>query len=105
MFKRIDNRIVEVDEGFSIELLGRAGLIYRDIDNYNYRDIIVDSEMLVKGRYAMIINPKNIKFWKSGEQLPESERRRIVENIRRAFAFNGEEIWVEGWDSPIKTLE
>jgi hypothetical protein len=89
------NKVVS-DEGFSVELVGRGGIIYREPP----REIRVDSETLaLGGRFDVVIYANSIRNW--GEpygQVPiePNERRQIVDNIRRALEFRGLRIDVEG---------
>lgn len=77
--------VVSSDEGFSVEVLGRTGIKYRERD----RSMFVDSEVLAPG-YGIAVFRNSIKAWlppHEGQQVDESERQRILENIRRAIAF------------------
>ncbi len=82
--------VIESDNGFSVQVLGRVGLCYREGD----RCLHVDSEVLMPPA-ALQIDASSIRSWKpphDGEPIDDAARRRIVENIRAAFRFRGVEI-------------
>jgi hypothetical protein len=86
--------VVESDAGFSVEVLGRVGLCYREGE----RSLHVDSEVLMSPA-GMQIDASSIRSWKAphdGVPLADAERKRIVENIRAAFRFRGLDIEVCG---------
>ena len=51
MFKEIRTNVVESDEGFSVEVLGRTGIKYTE----GSKTLIVDSEVLLGPHGMMII--------------------------------------------------
>ncbi len=75
--------VVESDEGFSVEVLGRAGLRYSEAGNAP----VIDSEILA-GPSGLAL------FTRSLDHLDEEEKMRIVENVRAAFRFQGFDIQV-----------
>ena len=78
------------DEGFSVEVLGLTGLCYREGE----RSVFVDSKVLA-GPSGMGVFKSRIQRWDPPHEnvaVTDSERDRIVENIRRAFRFQGFEI-------------
>jgi Immunity protein 74 len=82
--------IIESDEGFSVEVLGRTGLCYREGD----RSLKVDSEVLM-GPTGMVIDASSIRAWTpphENERIDDARRKQIVENIQAAFHFRGFEI-------------
>jgi hypothetical protein len=84
--------VIESTEGFSVEVLGRTGLCYREGD-WSRR---VDSEVLMGPRGMMIIAP-SIRTWNppyADELIDEARRKQIVERIQAAFRFRGFEIEV-----------
>jgi len=84
--------VVESSRGYSVEVLGRVGIEYREGD----RSTFVDSEVLTAGHGIMVIS-KSIRAWRpphDREQVTDAARRRIVENIRKAIGFKGEPIEV-----------
>ncbi len=84
MFKETKTNVVESDEGFSVEVLGRTGIKYTEGE----KTMFVDSEVL-SGPHAMAIYKKSIKNWQTPncEPICDTKRDKIVENIRRAFLF------------------
>jgi hypothetical protein len=84
MFKIPRVNVIESDEGFSVEVLGRVGLKYAQGD----KTLFVDSEVLV-GRRALGINGSSIKNWDSGEPIDKETRKIIIDNIVQAFAWDG----------------
>ena len=90
MFRIPRANVIESDEGFSVEILGLAGLKYTEND----KTLDVDSEILT-GQSGLGIYKDSIQFWNSpnnDEAIDETERERIVDNIKRAFKFRGFEI-------------
>ena len=91
--------MIESDEGFSVEVLGRTGLRY----TRGPMTMHVDSEVLVHPS-VMVIYPTSIKRWDpphAAEVIDDATRQSIVENIRRAFRFREIEIDVEGELPPL----
>jgi hypothetical protein len=79
--------VVESDTGFSIEVLGRVGMRYRQGD----RSVLIDSEVLARNGIA--VAKKSIRFWEGPqgrEQISEGEKAIIIDNIREALAFRHE---------------
>ncbi len=89
MFREPRTNVIESDEGFAVEVLGRTGLRYTE----GSRSAKVDSEV-VMGPSGLVIYKSSIRAWGDGGEIDEPERARIVENIRRAFAFKGYDIEV-----------
>ncbi len=84
--------VIQSDEGFSVEVLGRTGLLYTE----GSKSLDIDSEILA-GPSGLGIYKNSIKSWNpphNNETIDESKRDAIVENIRRAFCFQGLEIAV-----------
>jgi len=87
MFTSPRPNLYESSEGFSVEVLGRTGICYRE----GAKKLFVDSEVLM-GSEGMGIYKSSIKHWKSpagAEDISDEERDHIVENIREAFRFQG----------------
>jgi hypothetical protein len=83
--------VIECDEGFSVEVLGRTGLRYREHDLV----IFVDSEVLV-GPTGLVIYSERINVESpTGKVLSNEDKSRTIENTRLAFRFDGFEIQVE----------
>jgi hypothetical protein len=82
--------VIQSDEGFSVEVLGRAGLLYTE----GSKTLDIDSEILA-GPSGLVIYTNSIRSWNppyDTETIDESKRDAIVDNIRRAFRFQGFEI-------------
>jgi hypothetical protein len=93
MFSRPRLNVIESDEGFSVEVLGRTGVRYIE----GPRTVFVNSEVLV-GSPPLVIYPSSITRWDppyDAEVIDSAARDRIVDNIRRAFRFRGYEIAVQ----------
>jgi hypothetical protein len=79
-----------VGPGYSVQILGRAGVRYREGSHTVY----VDGEMLV-GEYNFVI-VENFRMWEDTRQLlSEEKRKEIVEKIRAAFQQEGLRLLVE----------
>lgn len=92
MFTIPRTNVIESDTGFSVEVLGRVGLLYRE----QGRTMKIDSEVLM-GPKAMVVYTDSMTKWLppfDGEPVDNSVRQRIVENLRSAFRFRGAEIEV-----------
>jgi hypothetical protein len=82
--------LYESSDGFSVEVLGRTGLRYRE----EGRQMFVDSEVLI-GPSGMALYKDTIqKCDPPYDNVPvtDSDRDRIVNNIRDAFRSQGFEI-------------
>lgn len=87
MFTRSTNLITS-DEGFSVRVLGRVGLEYREGD----RSAFVDSEVLVVG---IMVRSGSLSHWDApyeSETITGGRKEKIINNICRAFAFAGEPV-------------
>ena len=84
------NEIVS-DEGFSVEILGRIGLCYREGE----KCLRIDSEVL-GSPYGLVVYQSSIKTWAEpeGEAIADDEKKRILANVRNALAFQGHEVEV-----------
>jgi len=92
MFKIPRENVIESDEGFSVEVLGRTGVLYTEAS----RTLRVDSEVLA-GPSGLVIYKNSFHTWglpHDNETIDEIKRDAIIENIRRAFRFRGFEISV-----------
>jgi hypothetical protein len=77
--------VIESDAGFSIEVLGRTGMKYREGD----RTLVVDSEVLAPGK-GIAIFTNSIKKWAPphSELLISPEKKvMIISNIKAAIDF------------------
>lgn len=82
MFKRTGVNVIESDEGFSVAVLGRVGLLYRE----GQRSLHIDAEVNSSTEIALF--KESIRAWdppNDGEIIDDKKRDQIVENIRRAF--------------------
>lgn len=92
MFNIPKVNVIESDDGFSVEVLGRTGLRYFE----NGKSLRINSEVLA-GPSGMIIYTDSIIRWESPNEMEEIDtvkRKVIVENIRNAFHFRDIEIQV-----------
>lgn len=92
MFKRPRVNVIESDDGYSVEVLGRTGLLYTEKE----KSICIDSEVLNGSTRAVI--KKSTSKWEhpyEKEFIDDNKRNLIVENIRQALRFDGAgiEIW------------
>lgn len=84
--------LIESDEGFSVEVLGRTGMRYSEGD----RSIFVDSEVMNEPN-SMLAYAGSIKKWDApheADPVNHSDRQRIVQNIKRAFESVGYKLTV-----------
>lgn len=92
MYRKTTPNLIESDEGYMVEILGRTGVMYIE----GQRRLFIDSEILL-GPSGMAIYTNSIKAWEppfSDEEIDGSKKMSIIENIRRAFRFEGFEIHV-----------
>jgi hypothetical protein len=92
MFKIPRVNVIESDEGFSIEVLGRTGLLYTE----GLKSMHIDSEILASpGGIAILKN--SIRAWNppyENESVDDIKRKTIIDNLRRAFRSQGDDISV-----------
>lgn len=92
MFSEPRIKVIESDEGFSVEVLDRLTVRYTE----GPRTMVINAEVLV-GEPAIAIHATSMKRWDPpyhSELIDKAARDRIVDNIRRAFRFTGHEIAV-----------
>jgi hypothetical protein len=86
--------VIESSQGFAVEVLGRTGLRYTE----GSRDLFIDSEVLAAG-YGLLVIANSIQNWgpkpRGSSDMERAERVRIIENIQRAFASQGEKIEIK----------
>lgn len=90
MFTVPKPNLIESDKGFSVEVLGRTGLLYREANGTYF----IDSEVVL-GPSGLAIYSSSIRYWESlpgDEPISVGKRAAIVANIRDAFRFQGYEI-------------
>ena len=96
VFRSPRPNLIESDDGFSVEILGKAGILYREGD----RAMEVSSELLAPGApYGLAVWKNSIEKWRpphSDEQINADKRCVILENIRQAIRFTGDDIEVIG---------
>ncbi|MBC8391092.1 MAG: hypothetical protein H8E17_00785 [Deltaproteobacteria bacterium] len=106
MFKKIQDNLVESDEGFTVETLGLGGIKYKEGSKTFYIDseIIVDPPIDVRakplpGSYGMLVYKKRIRDFdspiESHAPIDDEKRNEIIENIHKAFLFWGYKFEVE----------
>jgi len=82
--------VIESDSGFSVEVLGRTGLLYVEGDH----SLRVDAELLARPA-GLAIYSENIKNWQAPhahESIDPAKKSQIIENIRAAFELRGFDI-------------
>ena len=82
---RPDTNLFVSDSGFSVEVLGRSGMLYREGE----RVMRVESEIGAPGS-GMAIWAKSIKAWRAPfdkEPMTDEKRESIIRNISEAIAF------------------
>ncbi len=90
MFTLSDTNTVTSDEGFSVTVLGRTGLLYVE----GNRVLRIDSEVLA-GPAGMAVYSRSIRAWDAphdGTPIDDAMRARVLENVRAAFKFWGNDI-------------
>ena len=91
MFRTPRVNVIESDTGFSVEVLGRTGLLYAEGE----KSMKIDSEVLTSSEIGII--KKSIRAWKppfENEAVDDGKRDTIIENIRQAFRSQGTSITV-----------
>ena len=92
MFRVPRVNVIESDEGFSVEVLGRTGILYRE----GSKSMHINSEILVSPGGIAIIK-KSIRAWDppyENEIIDEMKQKTIIDNLRRAFRSQGDDISV-----------
>lgn len=87
MFSVPRPNLYESTEGFSVEVLGQTGIRYREFG----KSAFVDSEVL-PGPSGMVVYKDSIQSWEPPNEnspMTAADRKRILENIRAAFRFQG----------------
>ncbi len=90
MFNSPGPNLYERSDGFSVEVLDQTGLRYRE----DGRQMFVDSEVLT-GSSGMAVYKDTIQNWDPpNDKIPitDSDRDRILKNIRDAFRAQGFDI-------------
>ena len=92
MFSIPRPNVIESTDGFSVEVLGRTGLLYIEAG----KSMRIDSEVLA-GPSGIVIYTDSIKHWAEPnhiEPFSDQDRQRIVQNVKDAFKFRGYDIEV-----------
>jgi hypothetical protein len=82
--------VVASDEGYSVEVLGRTGIEYREGE----RVMFVDSEVLATG-HGIAVFKRSLKGWRpphDSEPLSDEKKQEILNNISRAINFRKESV-------------
>lgn len=90
MFTSPRPNLYESSDGFSVEVLGRTGLRYSE----GAHQMFVDSEVLI-GPSGMAVYKDTIQKWEPPDDkipITDSDRDRILNNIRDAFRSQGFDI-------------
>ena len=92
MFKLRKFNVIESDEGFSLKIVNRTGLLY----SIGQKKLQIDAEMLASVS-GFLIYRSSIVSWLppfENEIINEEERDQIIENTRRALSFIKESLEV-----------
>jgi len=91
-FSEPEPNVIESSAGFSVRVLGRTGLRYKE----GARSVWIDSEVLAKPR-AIAMFKESIQTWDGPEPeaVSVTERDRIASNIGRAFTACEYELQVQ----------
>ena len=93
-FSEPEPNVIESSTGYSVRVLGQTGMRYTE----GHCSVWIDSEVLAKSG-AIALYKDSIKAWDSPddpEQLNDTDRNRISENVKRAFESRGYELQVCG---------
>lgn len=90
MFTKSSPNTIVSDEGWQVKLLGRSGILYSE----SARSMKIDSEVL-SGTAGLAVYSYSIQRWlppNEQDALDDADKTRIIDNLRRAFHFEGFEI-------------
>jgi hypothetical protein len=93
VFRSPRANLIESDEEFSVEVLGRTGIMYREADHAMF----VDAE--VSAHSGIALWKERIKHWRipnQDELIDDAKRIQIIDNIRRAIESRGDHVEVIG---------
>jgi hypothetical protein len=96
--------VIESDSGFSVEMLGRTGMEYREGDKVMF----IEAEVGMTDVPTIAIWKDSIRGWKAphdNELVTEEKRVEILKNICAAKRWRGTQVeihsqatgWVKGW--------
>ena len=91
MFRMPRVNVIEAKDGYSVEILGRTGLLYRQGE----KSIRIDAEGLATP--AFLIYRSSMKTWLppyETDVISDIEREELIEHIRAAVQFYGIELQV-----------
>ena len=91
LFTRPEPNLIVSNSGFSVKILGRTGLQYCE----NNKELFIDSEVLAEPGIAIF--SRSIKAWSppfEHEHISESQKQKIIKNIKKAIEFCGERVEV-----------
>ncbi len=87
MFSCDNPNLIVSDEGYSVQVLGMTGLLYKEAD----RALRISSEVLASP-HGIVVYPSSIVRWDSGQLINDERRNVIIERVKAAFAFRGVQI-------------
>ena len=90
MFTQNSVFFVSSSEGFSVKILGRAGIEYQDGETI----MLIDSELMGGPQIEIYTYTESVNRWKAPYDkivLSIDEMMNIIDNVRRALEFGG---WV-----------
>jgi Immunity protein 74 len=104
MFHSPHVNLIKSDSGFSIEMLGRTGIEYRESD----KAMFIESEILMTDVPTVAIWKDQIRAWKpphETELVTQEKRTEILKRICAALKWRSTQVeiysqatgWVKGW--------
>ena len=84
-FTWLNNQGVRGSSGFELQREDRFTMSYREGDLVITIDI--ENGIIGSGQYAIIMGPESLNRWDNGKPLTEEKRKRVLDNIRDALAF------------------
>jgi hypothetical protein len=85
-FRKSWHERVSSSDGYSVRVIGRTGLDYRD-DLGSFR---IDSESMSGPDMEVVVYPRSIP------ELPGRSRAEVLDRLRRAFEYAGWKLTVDG---------
>ena len=96
--------VIESENGFSVEILGRTGIEYRE----SSKAMFIESEILMTDVPNVAIWKDHIRAWKpphDKEPVSEEKRTEILRHICAALKWRNTQVeihseatgWVKGW--------
>ena len=92
MFHKPRRDTVESDAGFSVQLLGRGQLLYRERGH----ELMIPSEGGLDGIAVWRNIPWSWQPPHQAEKIDNGKRDEIIENVRQALGFQGDKLVVIG---------